>query len=79
MGVFINIALDDAKLSPELARNLVPLCPVEIFALDGHRLIVRPDQEDECTLCELCLNAAPPGAITIAKSYKDEVLVSRGV
>jgi len=78
MGVFINITLDDAQLTPELARKLVPLCPVEIFALDRDRLVVRPDQEDECTLCELCLNAAPSGAITIAKSYKDEVLVSRG-
>jgi len=78
MGVFINITLDDAQLTPELARKLVPLCPVEIFALDRDRLVVRPDQEDECTLCELCLNAAPSGAITITKTYKDEVLVSRG-
>ncbi len=79
MGIFINIMLDDAKLTPELARTLVPLCPVEIFALEGDRLVVRPDQVDECTLCELCLHAAPTGAITITKSYKDDVLVSRGI
>jgi NAD-dependent dihydropyrimidine dehydrogenase PreA subunit len=78
MGLFIEITVKDDQLSPDMARSLVQLCPVEIFTLEGDRLVVRPDQVDECTLCELCLNAAPVGTITIRKTYKDETLVSRG-
>lgn len=78
MGVFIRVAVEASQVSPALARGLVPLCPVDIFALAGERLTVRPEEEDECTLCELCLKAAPVGAIVIHKLYKDERLVSRG-
>lgn len=78
MGIFIEISLDNSKLTPATARRVAQLCPVDIFSLvDGH-LNVHPDQEDECTLCELCLDAAPAGVITIYKTYKDEALKSRG-
>jgi ferredoxin len=46
--------------------------------MEGERLVVQSEQEDECTLCELCLEEAPPKAITIRKTYKDEYLISRG-
>ena len=78
MGTFIQIHIDDGRIDPATARALPLLCPVDIFALQDGRLLVQPDQEDECTLCELCLAAAPAGAIAIRKSYKDEILVSRG-
>ncbi len=29
---------------------------------------------DECVLCELCINAAPPGAIRVVKLYSGESL-----
>ena len=78
MGVFIEISVEERSISSEVAQRLVGLCPVDIFALEGTRLVVRPDQEDECTLCELCLKAAPVKALTIRKTYVDESLVSRG-
>lgn len=78
MGVFIEITVDETRIGSEVAPALVQRCPVDIFALDRKRLIVRGDQEDECTLCELCLSVAPAGALTIRKTYKDEQLVSRG-
>jgi NAD-dependent dihydropyrimidine dehydrogenase PreA subunit len=78
LGTFINIHIDYSELPPEQARRLPPLCPVDIFVMTDGRLKVRPDNEDECTLCELCLEAAARGAITIRKAYKDEALVSRG-
>ncbi len=78
MGVFIEISVEERSVSSELARRLVGLCPVDIFALEGTRLVVQPDQEDECTLCELCLKIVPAKAITIRKTYVDESLVSRG-
>jgi NAD-dependent dihydropyrimidine dehydrogenase PreA subunit len=51
---------------------------VDIFKIEGEEVVVRPEQEDECTLCELCLDAAPRGALTIRKLYSDGCLVSRG-
>jgi len=78
MGVFIEISLDNRQLTPELRGKLVSLCPVDIFRLEGERLTARPEQVDECTLCELCLDAAPAGALTIRKNYVNESLVSRG-
>jgi NAD-dependent dihydropyrimidine dehydrogenase PreA subunit len=78
VGIFIRISINDGEVSPHLARRLVSICPVDIFALEAELLRVRPTEEDECTLCELCLNAAPQGAIVIHKLYKRESLVSRG-
>ena len=78
MGVFIQIDIDKSKVTPEIDQALVSVCPVDIFDLEHDQLVVRPEQEDECTLCELCLAIAPMGALTIRKTYKDEQLVSRG-
>ena len=78
MGEFIAISLDDALISPDLARKLAGLCPVDIFAVEGERLVVRPANEDECTLCELCLAPAPAGSVTIHKRYSGETLAARG-
>lgn len=30
-----------------------------------------PEREDECTLCELCLELVPPSAIRIHKLYAE--------
>lgn len=78
MGIFIHIDIDQGKITPEKGQALVSICPVDIFDLDHDQLVVRPEQDDECTLCELCLVTAPTGALTIRKTYKDELLVSRG-
>jgi ferredoxin len=78
VGIFIEIVVDETLLDTDRSRRLAQLCPVDIFTLDGEQLVVRPDQEDECTLCELCLHAAPPGAITIRKTYNGQTLVSDG-
>jgi NAD-dependent dihydropyrimidine dehydrogenase PreA subunit len=78
MGVFIDIALDPKPFSPDRARLLVSACPVDIYAIEGGEPVVRPGEVDECTLCELCLDVAPSGALVIQKRYKDQQLVSRG-
>ena len=78
MGVFIRVEALAAQLDGDLERALAAMCPVDIFACEGERLAVVPEKEDECTLCELCLDAAPAGAITIHKLYSDSCLVSRG-
>jgi len=78
LGIFIKIDMKEDRLTPELGKQLVSVCPVDIFMMEDERVAVRPEQEDECTLCELCLDAAPPGALTIRKLYSDQRLVSRG-
>ncbi len=79
MGIFIQITLDRGRLSTTDAQLLATVCPVDIFGLEGGQLVVRPDEEDECTLCELCLKAAPAGAVMIRKLYKNEQLLSQGM
>jgi len=75
-AVFIEIEVDDSIASDaELAKKLEEVCPVDIFADDdGHVAIVRSNL-DECVLCELCLEAAPDGAIRIKKLYDGTELV----
>ncbi len=77
-GIFIDITVDAERISPEIARALVAVCPVDIFALEQEQFVVNAEEQDECTLCELCLVTATAGAIVIRKLYKNEQLVSRG-
>jgi NAD-dependent dihydropyrimidine dehydrogenase PreA subunit len=53
---------------------LAGICPVNIFALRDGRIVVRDERQDECTLCELCLHAAPAGSLRIVKLYSGETL-----
>jgi NAD-dependent dihydropyrimidine dehydrogenase PreA subunit len=78
MGIFIQISVDEKQFSPDMSRQIVRVCPVDIFEMDGERLAVKPEQEDECTLCRLCLETAPAGTLTILKTYTGEKLVSQG-
>jgi NAD-dependent dihydropyrimidine dehydrogenase PreA subunit len=71
-GVFIGVEVDEAVASdPELAARLEEVCPVDIFAADGEGATLRIVEEnlDECVLCELCLDAAPDGAVRVKKLY----------
>ena len=69
-GVFIEVEVDDSIAGDaELAAKLEEVCPVDIFsAADGRVEIVR-ENLDECVLCELCIDAAPPGAVRVKKLY----------
>jgi NAD-dependent dihydropyrimidine dehydrogenase PreA subunit len=75
-AVFIEVDVDGSIADDaELARKLEEVCPVDIFAdEDGHVGIVGSNL-DECVLCELCLEAAPDGAIRIKKLYDGTELV----
>jgi len=70
--MFVHVEIDaDAAGDRELAKKLVEVCPVNIFALDavGNAVIVE-ENEDECVLCDLCVQAAPPGKVRVIKLYE---------
>ena len=71
-GMFIDIVVaPEVAKDPALAKKLTEVCPVNIFkqAPDGTLQIVE-ENLDECTLCELCAQAAPPGTVKIVKLYE---------
>lgn len=78
MSVFIQIILDERHLLPHIREQLVTTCPVNIFALNGSSLQVIEEHQDECTLCELCLQLVPRGGLTINKLYTKQALFARG-
>ena len=71
MGVFIKVSVDDSKcLGVKKSGHCVNICPVNIFEAHGERVTINEENEDECTLCELCLQKCDPNAITIQKLYE---------
>ena len=69
-GVFIDVEVDDpAKSDAELARKLEEVCPVDIFRATEAGVEIVRESLDECVLCELCLDAAPAGAVVVRKLY----------
>jgi NAD-dependent dihydropyrimidine dehydrogenase PreA subunit len=69
-ALFINVEVaPEVANDPELAKKLEEVCPVDIFkAADGHLEIVE-ENLDECVLCQLCINATPPGSVKVIKLY----------
>lgn len=71
MGMFIKVKVKEDCNVSKGCKKCVDICPVDIFALDGKKIRVVEENEDECTLCELCLKACPSNAITIKKLYEE--------
>jgi len=72
MPMFVHVEIDaDAAADRELARKLVDVCPVNIFALDADgKAVIVEENEDECVLCDLCVQAAAPGKVRVIKLYE---------
>ena len=71
MAMFIRVEIDNSvQQDADLARRLTEVCPVDIFALDeGGRVGTVEENLDECTLCDLCLDAAGD-AVRVVKLYE---------
>jgi NAD-dependent dihydropyrimidine dehydrogenase PreA subunit len=70
-GLFIDVVVEArAARDAALAKKLAEACPVDIFeaAADGVKIVEK--NLDECVLCELCVQAAPEGAVRIVKLYE---------
>jgi NAD-dependent dihydropyrimidine dehydrogenase PreA subunit len=74
-GMFIDIEVEETAASDAaLAAKLAEVCPVDIFTDAGGRVKIVSENLDECVLCELCINAAPAGAVKVIKLYSGETL-----
>jgi NAD-dependent dihydropyrimidine dehydrogenase PreA subunit len=74
-GLFIEVEVDDSVAGDaELAAKLEEVCPVDIFRDAGGRVELVEENLDECVLCELCIEAAPPAAVVVKKLYDDTKL-----
>ena len=70
MGLFIELEIDQQKcIGLSECGNCLRVCPVQIFGENGTRPMSIADNEDECTLCELCIEGCPPEAISVCKLY----------
>ena len=70
-GLFIGIEVSAAAAADvAVAAALAEVCPVDIYASgDDGTLRIAEKNVDECTLCRLCLDAAPVGAVTVRRLY----------
>jgi NAD-dependent dihydropyrimidine dehydrogenase PreA subunit len=69
-GVFIEVEVSpDVASDAELAKKLEEVCPVDIFAAGDAGVEIVRENLDECVLCELCLEASPPGTVVVKKLY----------
>ena len=68
---------DSVRGDAQLAKKLEEVCPVDIFAATESSVEIREQQLDECVLCELCLEAAPPGTVRVIKLYDGGAALER--
>ncbi|MDJ0787493.1 MAG: hypothetical protein QNK05_11840 [Myxococcota bacterium] len=69
-GMFIDVRVDAAAAKDtELAKKLAEVCPVDIFEAGDAGVSIVEKNLDECTLCDLCLEAAP-GKVQVIKLYE---------
>ena len=73
MALFIDVEVAPAAAEdPAVAAKLAEVCPVDIYAVgDDGQLEVVEENLDECVLCQLCIDASPPGSVTVRKLYDD--------
>jgi NAD-dependent dihydropyrimidine dehydrogenase PreA subunit len=77
-GIFIDVEVSpEVRGDAELAKKLEEACPVDIFAAREAGVEIVRANLDECVLCELCLDAAPPGAVRVVKLYDDGAALER--
>jgi NAD-dependent dihydropyrimidine dehydrogenase PreA subunit len=77
-GLFIDVEVAaSVRGDAELAKKLDEVCPVDIYRATPEGVQIREEQLDECVLCELCLDAAPAGAVRVIKLYDDGAALER--
>ena len=71
MSEFINLEIDLGRcLGVVKCGKCIQVCPVNIFVSSSTYPKAMEANEDECTLCNLCLQSCEVDAITIDKLYE---------
>jgi NAD-dependent dihydropyrimidine dehydrogenase PreA subunit len=74
-ALFIAVEVDPQLVNDTaLAAKLAEVCPVDIFRAGVAGVEIVEENLDECVLCRLCIDAAPPGAVVVHKLYSGETL-----
>jgi NAD-dependent dihydropyrimidine dehydrogenase PreA subunit len=74
-ALFIAVEVDPQLAhDTALAAKLAEVCPVDIFRAGVGGVEIVEENLDECVLCRLCIDAAPPGAVVVHKLYSGETL-----
>ena len=77
-GIFIGVEVDDSVSGDaELAGRLEEACPVDIYAAGDGGVRIVDENLDECVLCGLCLDASPPGTVSVIKLYDGGALLEK--
>ena len=77
-GIFIDVEVsDEVGGDVELAKKLQEACPVDIYAASETGVEVVEKNLDECILCGLCVETAPPGGVRVLKLYEDGAALER--
>jgi NAD-dependent dihydropyrimidine dehydrogenase PreA subunit len=72
MALFIAVEVkDETRQDAALAKKLEEVCPVDIFQASASGLCIVEENLDECVLCDLCVEAAPGGAVRVVKLYEE--------
>jgi NAD-dependent dihydropyrimidine dehydrogenase PreA subunit len=72
MFIRVEVKPDIVAKKEGLAAKLVEVCPVNIFKLGSapNAVDVVEENVDECTLCDLCMQASPDG-VRVVKLYEE--------
>ncbi len=74
-ATFIGIEVDDTVAGDaSLGQKLQEACPVDIYKGTEGGVEIVHENVDECILCGLCIDASPPGTVTVHKLYSGEAL-----
>ena len=74
-AIFIGVEVDDSVArDATVAAKLEETCPVDIFANADGRVEIVEHNLDECILCDMCVAAAPPGAVAVHRLYDTEAV-----
>jgi len=71
MSEFIRVDIDrKICIGIDKCGKCVRVCPVNIFMAEIEEPVIVEQNQDECTLCNLCLEECTPDAIVIVKLYE---------
>gem|GEM_PF-289110 len=77
MSLFIAVRVDEGRCrAGQPCTACIAVCPVSIFEGRNGLAGVVGENEDECILCDLCLQRCPMDAVAIRKLYAGEILTT---